>query len=39
LPIGLVNGLPVSININTAYKQDNLLLQLAKLIENEISLK
>ena len=39
LPIGLVNGLPVSININTAYKQDNLLFKLAKLIENEISLK
>jgi aspartyl-tRNA(Asn)/glutamyl-tRNA(Gln) amidotransferase subunit A len=38
LPIGLVNGLPVGININTAYKQDNLLFQLAKLIESKISL-
>ena len=37
LPIGLVNGLPVSININAAYKQENLLFQLAKLIEKEIS--
>lgn len=36
LPIGLVNGLPVSININTGFKQDKLLLKLAELVEKEI---
>lgn len=36
LPIGSVNGLPVSININAAYQQDNLLLQLGKLMETEL---
>ena len=35
LPIGFVNGLPVSININATYKQDRLLLQLAKLMEKQ----
>ncbi|RHZ37291.1 amidase family protein [endosymbiont GvMRE of Glomus versiforme] len=36
LPIGFVNGLPVSVNINAAYQQDKLLLQLAKSMEKEI---
>ncbi|RHZ36327.1 amidase family protein [endosymbiont GvMRE of Glomus versiforme] len=36
LPIGFVNGLPISVNINASYKQDKLLFQLAKSIEKEI---
>jgi len=36
LPIGFVNGLPISININAAYQQDKLLLQLSELIENKL---
>lgn len=36
LPIGLVNKLPVSININAAYQQDKMLLRLGKLIETEL---
>ncbi|CAJ0762247.1 21525_t:CDS:2, partial [Entrophospora sp. SA101] len=36
LPIGFVNGLPVSINANTAYQQDNLLLQLGELLEEKL---
>ncbi|KLL03537.1 MAG: aspartyl/glutamyl-tRNA amidotransferase subunit A [Mycoplasmataceae bacterium CE_OT135] len=39
LPIGLVNGLPVSININAAYQQDKLLFQLAELISNYLPWK
>jgi len=37
LPVGLVNGLPVSININAAYQQDKLLLQLGELMEKELN--
>ena len=39
LPIGFVNKLPVSININAAYRQDKLLLQLGELIEKELKIK
>ena len=37
LPIGFVNGLPVSINLNSAYKQDKLVLRLAEQLENELA--
>lgn len=35
LPIGFVNNLPVGININSDFKQDNLVFKLAKLLERE----
>jgi Asp-tRNA(Asn)/Glu-tRNA(Gln) amidotransferase A subunit family amidase len=37
LPIGLVNDLPVSININSSYQNDKKVLQLAKELEKEIN--
>ena len=37
LPIGLVNGLPVSININSNYGQDKKVLELAEELEKVIN--
>jgi Asp-tRNA(Asn)/Glu-tRNA(Gln) amidotransferase A subunit family amidase len=37
LPIGLVNGLPVSININSNYGQDKRVLELAEELAKEIN--
>ncbi|MCE8159076.1 MAG: hypothetical protein I3270_01240 [Candidatus Moeniiplasma glomeromycotorum] len=34
LPLGFVNGLPVSININGAYGKDKMVLELAEKLEN-----
>ena len=36
LPIGLVNSLPVSININSAYGKDKEVLGLASELEKEL---
>lgn len=36
LPVGFINGLPVGINLNANYKQDNLLLKLAELLEKKL---
>jgi len=37
LPIGFINKLPVSININGAYGKDKEVLELAGELEKEIS--
>ncbi|MEG7978399.1 MAG: amidase family protein [Mollicutes bacterium UO1] len=39
LPIGLVSGLPVSININSNYANDKEVLELAENLESGISLQ
>lgn len=39
LPIGLVNDLPVSININSAYGNDQEVLAMAEQLANKINLK
>jgi len=36
LPIGFIDSLPVSINLNCAYNQDNFLLNFAELLENNL---
>jgi len=36
LPIGIVRGLPVSMNINAGYGNDQELLAIAELLERKI---
>jgi aspartyl-tRNA(Asn)/glutamyl-tRNA(Gln) amidotransferase subunit A len=36
LPCGVVDGLPISINLNSAYGQDELVLQLSTELETEL---
>ena len=39
LPIGFVNGLPVSININSSYGKDKEVLEIAEELEKKINFK
>jgi len=39
LPIGMIKELPVSMNINVAYGNDQQLLEIAELLERKIKLR